>query len=136
MNLDALSKNKYVLYAVLALAVINIVGYVAVGSMECLGVFAVTAFVCYQYQKNIAICLLAAMFVANFLIGCGKVKENFTSSEKNCAALTEETCEKDSDGKCKWSPETKDAAAKCIIATAGSDPVALQKGIDALAKTI
>ena len=55
-------KNKYVLYAVSALAVLNVLGYLSIGSMECLGVFALTALVCQQYNKNMTVCLLAAIF--------------------------------------------------------------------------
>ena len=77
LSLQSVLKNKYVLYAVSALAVINVLGYLSIGSMECLGVFALTALVCQQYQKNMTICLLAAIFAANILFGCGRIKENF-----------------------------------------------------------
>ena len=76
-NLKSLLKNKYVLYAVSALAVINVLGYLSIGSMECLGVFALTAFVVQQYNKNMVVCLLAAIFAANVVFGCGRIKENF-----------------------------------------------------------
>ena len=71
-------KNKYVLYAVSALAVLNVLGYLSIGSMECLGVFALTALVCQQYNKNMTVCLIAAIFAANVVFGCGRIKENFT----------------------------------------------------------
>ena len=76
LNLQGVLKNKYLLYAVSALAVINVLGYLSIGSMECLGVFALTALVCQQYQKNMTICLLAAIFAANVVFGCGRIKEN------------------------------------------------------------
>ena len=75
--MQSVLKNKYVLYAVSALAVLNVLGYLSIGSMECLGVFAVTALVCQQYNKNMTICLLAAIFAANVIFGCGRIKENF-----------------------------------------------------------
>ena len=78
LTLQGVLKNKYLLYAVSALAVINVLGYLSIGSMECLGVFALTALVCQQYQKNMTICLLAAIFAANVVFGCGRIKENFT----------------------------------------------------------
>ena len=74
-------KNKYVLYAVSALAVLNVLGYLSIGSMECLGVFALTALVCQQYNKNMTVCLLAAIFAANVVFGCGRIKENFDGSK-------------------------------------------------------
>ena len=58
-------KNKYVLYAVSALAVLNVLGYLSIGSMECLGVFALTALVCQQYNKNMtAYCPLSLYLAA------------------------------------------------------------------------
>ena len=90
LTLQGVLKNKYLLYAVSALAVINVLGYLSIGSMECLGVFALTALVCQQYQKNMTICLLAAIFPANVVFGCGRIKENFTegASEDGGAATT------------------------------------------------
>lgn len=77
MNLQGILKNKYVLYAVSALAVVNVLGYLSIGSMECLGVFALAALVCQQYTKNMTVCLLGAIFAANVIFGCGRIKENF-----------------------------------------------------------
>ena len=77
LTLQNVLKNKYVLYAVSALAVLNVLGYLSIGSMECLGVFALTALVCQQYNKNMTVCLLAALFAANVVFGCGRIKENF-----------------------------------------------------------
>ena len=87
--MQSVLKNKYVLYAVSALAVLNVLGYLSIGSMECLGVFAVTALVCQQYNKNMTICLLAAIFAANVIFGCGRIKENFAGGcgcgKKGCS---------------------------------------------------
>ena len=77
LSLQGVLNNKYVLYVVAALAVVNVVGYLSIGSMECLGVFAITALVCQQYCKNMTMCLLGALFVANVVFGCGRIKENF-----------------------------------------------------------
>jgi hypothetical protein len=77
MNLQGVLKNKFVLYAVSTLAVINVLGYLSIGSMECLGVFALAALVCQQYTKNMTVCLLGAIFAANVIFGCGRIKENF-----------------------------------------------------------
>ena len=80
LTLQNVLKNKYVLYAVSALAVLNVLGYLSIGSMECLGVFALTALVCQQYNKNMTVCLLAALFAANVVFGCGRIKENFVEA--------------------------------------------------------
>ena len=83
LTLQNVLKNKYVLYAVSALAVLNVLGYLSIGSMECLGVFALTALVCQQYNKNMTVCLLAAIFAANVVFGCGRIKENFTEGNSH-----------------------------------------------------
>jgi len=85
LTLQNVLKNKYVLYAVSALAVLNVLGYLSIGSMECLGVFALTALVCQQYNKNMTVCLLAAIFAANVVFGCGRIKENFTEGNTPAA---------------------------------------------------
>lgn len=83
LTLQNVLKNKYVLYAVSALAVLNVLGYLSIGSMECLGVFALTALVCQQYNKNMTVCLLAAIFAANVVFGCGRIKENFVEGNEH-----------------------------------------------------
>jgi hypothetical protein len=87
LTMQSVLKNKYVLYAVSALAVLNVLGYLSIGSMECLGVFAVTALVCQQYNKNMTICLLAAIFAANVIFGCGRIKENFVEGSDTATAV-------------------------------------------------
>lgn len=75
--MKSLLKNKYVLYAVSALAAINVLGYLSIGSVECLAVFAASVLACQQYNKNMIVCLLVALFAANVVFGCGRIKENF-----------------------------------------------------------
>jgi len=104
LTLQNVLKNKYVLYAVSALAVLNVLGYLSIGSMECLGVFALTALVCQQYNKNMTVCLLAAIFAANVVFGCGRIKENFDGS-RDC---------NDTDNKCADGKTCKDG--KCEVA--------------------
>ena len=77
LNMKSLLKNKYVLYAVSALAAINVLGYLSIGSVECLAVFAASVLACQQYNKNMIVCLLVALFAANVVFGCGRIKENF-----------------------------------------------------------
>ena len=119
-------KNKYVLYAVSALAVLNVLGYLSIGSMECLGVFALTALVCQQYNKNMTVCLLAAIFAANVVFGCGRIKENFTEGADEMKEKIEKVAKKallgdecqDDDG-CetgKCAAAANETVKKCIAA--------------------
>ena len=74
MKVPGILKNKYVFYALAALAVLNVVGYVSVQAWECLALFSLTAYSAHCYCNNKACAILAALFVANFVFGCGRVK--------------------------------------------------------------
>ena len=77
MKVPAILKNKYVCYALMALAGLNVVGYVTVKAWECLALFLLTAYSAKCYCKNTSCAIIAALFVANFVFGCGRVKEGF-----------------------------------------------------------
>ena len=75
MKVPSLLKNKYVCYALMALAALNVIGYVTVKAWECLALFALAGYSAHCYCKNVSLAILAALFVANFVFGCGRVKE-------------------------------------------------------------
>lgn len=77
MQIPSVLKNKYVGYVVMALAVINVLGYLSVKSYECLALFGLAGYSAHCYCKNQTCAILAGLFVANFLFGCGRVAENF-----------------------------------------------------------
>ena len=106
-------KNKYVLYAVSALAVLNVLGYLSIGSMECLGVFALTALVCQQYNKNMTVCLLAAIFAANVVFGCGRIKENFTEGNTATGSDVKKVAV-DAEKNGQLTKEEKDVVDACV----------------------
>jgi hypothetical protein len=88
MKLEKLLNNKNVLYLVVALAVLCSLGYLCVSSYECLAVFAVVYFICCNYVKNKVICIVAALFVSNFLFGCsmslhGSLMEGYANPENS-----------------------------------------------------
>ena len=82
MKVPAILKNKYVCYALMALASLNVIGYLTVKAWECLALFTLTAYGAHCYCKNVSCAILAALFVANFVFGCGRVKEGFTDALK------------------------------------------------------
>lgn len=82
MKVPALLKNKYVFYALAALAVLNIAGYAMVQAWECLALFGLSAYSAHCYSGNKCMAILAALFVANFVFGCGRVKEGIDESLK------------------------------------------------------
>ena len=83
MKVPAVLKNKYLFYALAVLAALNVVGYASVKAYECLALFLLAGYAdgnCYCKNKSFAI--LAALFVANFVFGCGRVKEGFKDATK------------------------------------------------------
>jgi len=124
LTLQNVLKNKYVLYAVSALAVLNVLGYLSIGSMECLGVFALTALVCQQYNKNMTVCLLAALFAANVVFGCGRIKENFVEAMESNDGPTPDDVETASN-------TAGQAAAEATMKATGNADAAEKAGNDA-----
>ena len=121
-NLLSLTKNKYVFYVVSLLAILNVLGYFSMRSWHCIVMFAAVAYSTKCYAKNNVIALLAGLFVANFVFGCNRVKENFEEAMDPVAAVmekmgnvegmleqTEEACS-GRDG--KWDEESKKCTEK------------------------
>lgn len=82
MKVPSFFNNKIVRYVFLALAVMNILGYLSTGAYECLLVFAVGYALTDNYCHNQSCSILGALFAANFIWGCGRVKETFVESMK------------------------------------------------------
>jgi hypothetical protein len=102
MKVPALLKNKYVFYGLAALAVLNVVGYASVRAWECLALFVLTAYSAHCYCKNESCAILVALFVANFVFGCGRVKEGMEDALAGAPDHLENAKE-----------ELNNAAAKC-----------------------
>jgi len=83
MKVPGFFNNKIVKYVFLALAVLNVVGYLSTGSYECFLVFAVAYALTDNYCKNQSCSILGALFAANFVWGCGRVKESFVEAMKD-----------------------------------------------------
>jgi hypothetical protein len=66
----------------MALAALNVIGYLTVKAWECLALFALTAYSVHSYCGDKSLAILAALFVANFIFGCGRVKEGFADAFK------------------------------------------------------
>ena len=97
MKLPGFLSNKYVFYALATLAVLNVVGYVSVKAWECLVLFVLTAYSTQCYSKNKCASILAALFVANFVFGCGRLREgleNITDGPTESLGKAAEAVEK------------------------------------------
>ena len=93
MKLANLVKSKYFCYFTYALMVINLLGYVSTGAMECVVIFALATFACKScLSQNMCLCIFGGLFVSNILFGCSKVKEGFDLQVSECTNLSEAGC--------------------------------------------
>ena len=87
MKFEKIIKHKYLYYAACALAAINLLGYVSMGSMECIILFGASVYAANHFTKNRALDIFVGLFVSNVLFGCGRIKDSVkegmeTSSKK------------------------------------------------------
>ncbi|RZD41459.1 MAG: hypothetical protein CXT73_04920 [Methanobacteriota archaeon] len=86
MKVPGIFNNKILCYAMLFLATMNIIGYLTTGAYECLLVFSVAYAGVNYLCKNQSCSILGALFAANFIWGCGRVKETFVETMKDSDA--------------------------------------------------
>ena len=89
MKVPAVLKNKYLFYALAVLAALNVIGYASVKAYECLALFLLAGYGMHCYCNNKSLSILAALFVANFVFGCGRVKEGFEEALQSPQELLE-----------------------------------------------
>jgi len=138
MKLPGFFNNKYLYYALAVLAVLNVVGYVSVKAWECLAIFALTVYGAHHYSKNKSAAILAALFVSNFVFGCGRVKEGFQDAFKGPNELMTDAVDKidQAADACashtarKACSDAKDAAGNACVFTASDADIAADKEKD------
>jgi hypothetical protein len=74
-----LLQNKYVLYAVLVIAVLNIVGYLAVKNMDAVLFFILIGLLTTYFTRNMIIVLVICIVATNFYIGTTRIVSGFRS---------------------------------------------------------
>lgn len=71
MNVNSLLKSPALGWVANALMIINILGYISVGSIECIVIFAVAYYLLKHVTKNHNLVILGGLLVSNVLLGCG-----------------------------------------------------------------
>ena len=114
MKLNKMIKSDMFYYVTVALMVINILGYVSVGSIECVIVFAVATYLSNMYTKNRSLDILIGLFVSNIVFGCGRVKEGMENPEKKIEKVAADimTAAKEKESKKECKPGDKECADK------------------------
>jgi hypothetical protein len=110
MKLNKMIKSDMFYYVAVVLMVINILGYVSVGSVECVIVFALATYLSNMYTKNRSLDILIGLFASNIVFGCGRVKEGMENPEDKIKEIASEllTEAKVLEGKKKCKPGDKD----------------------------
>ena len=82
MKIPKILNNKILCYALVVLAVLNVIGYITSSAWECLIVFLLAYYGAERYFSNMSASIIAALFASNFVFGCGRVKETFVEGMK------------------------------------------------------
>ena len=91
-KIQKLLNNEVVFAVAVILAFLNVAGYIFVRSYECLAVFVAVACVSNYFSKNYVVDILAALFVANIVFGCGRIhQEGFAEGKPDAEENPEET---------------------------------------------
>ena len=139
MNFNNVLKSKYLYYAAVALMVINVLGYVSLGSIECVLVLGGAAYLANQFTKNRTVDIFIGLFVSNILFGCGRLKEGFegvdagTLTDKAKVAIDQKKKEKiEQAGSCPTGQEMQ--AGKCVNLAKAADAASthLKRAKDAI----
>ena len=83
MKVPGVLKNKYVLYVLLVVAIVNVLGYLAIQDYNSLALFVVIGLLSTYFSKNMAVNLLSAIVVTSFVAVNDKVLEGFEEGNKN-----------------------------------------------------
>ena len=81
LQAPAILKNKYVLYLLLVLAIINVLGYVALQDYDSLALFVAVGVLSTYFSKNMAVNLLLAIAVTSLISINKRVVEGMKNKE-------------------------------------------------------
>ena len=73
--------NKIVFYIVLILAIINIIGYLAMSNFNAIVFFILIGVITHQFSKNITIVLLITLIATSLLVSTKLIKEGMETAE-------------------------------------------------------
>lgn len=85
MKVPALLKNKYILYILLVVGIINILGYLTIKDYNSLALFVIMGMLSSYFSKNMSVNLLVAIIVTSLVAVNNKLKEGFEDGAKDKA---------------------------------------------------
>ena len=87
-NASKLVNNKYFLYLMVFLAATNVLGYMVTNKWNAIIFFVLIGLLTFQFSKNMAVVLLAALVATNFLVASKMVREGLTNNDTTTSATT------------------------------------------------
>ena len=99
LQAPAILKNKYVLYVLLVLAIINVLGYVALQDYDSLALFVAVGVLSTYFSKNMAVNLLLAIAVTSLIAVNKRVVEGMKNKEDDDEEEEEKPKKKEKKGK-------------------------------------
>ena len=93
LQAPAILKNKYVLYVLLVLAIINVLGYVALQDYDSLALFVAVGVLSTYFSKNMAVNLLLAIAVTSLIAVNKRVVEGMKNKEADDECPTGQRCD-------------------------------------------
>ena len=112
MKIPKILNNKILCYALVVLAVLNVIGYITSSAWECLIVFLLAYYGAEQYFSNMSVSILVALFASNFVFGCGRVKETFVEGMKGAKEHMEDASVSAAKGAAEAFKEAAEAQAQ------------------------
>jgi hypothetical protein len=101
MKMPGILKNKYILYVLLVVAIVNVLGYLAIQDYNSLALFVVLGLLSSYFSKNMSVNLLIAIVVTSMVAINNKVQEGFREGHPHDEDTVDETTENDDETETK-----------------------------------
>ena len=83
MKVPGLLKNKYILYILLIIGIINVLGYIALEDYSSLGLFITIGLLSSYFSKNMSINLLLPIVITGLMAANNKFREGMKNEDDN-----------------------------------------------------
>ena len=98
MKVPGLLKNKYILYILLIIGIINVLGYIALEDYNSLGLFITIGLLSSYFSKNMSVNLLLPIVITGLMAANNKFREGMKNEDDD---KTKEKMMNGKDDKCK-----------------------------------
>ena len=112
MKAPAILKNKYVLYILLVVALLNVLGYLAIEDYKSLGLLISVGLLSTYFSKNMAVTLLVAIIVTSVVAVNDKVKEGLENKKEEKKEKKEGM--KEGNSQCTQDSDCTGSGEKCV----------------------